>query len=141
MKIVHSGYFFLPKLTTRFGHKHKPTRKLRLTFTPCESSCPKLYHCLHLVAVGVAQGWPCAGWTYLSIFALEELQVEACREMKQVNRKTSYWFSSDSSSPRSQAIKGLARVLSQHFLLKEVFSTSKRRKLVCWEAKTKALSF
>ena len=94
-----------------------------------------------MVAVGVAQGWPCAGWTYLSIFALEELQVEACREMKQVNRKTSYWFSSDSSSPRSQAIKGLARILSQHFLLKEVFSTSERRKLVCWEAKTKALSF
>lgn len=58
--------------------------------------------------MGVAQDWPCTGQRYLSIFALEELQVEACREMKQVNRKTSYWFSSDSSSPRSQAIKTLA---------------------------------
>lgn len=69
--------------------------------------------------MGVAQGWPCTGRTYLSIFALEQLQVEAYREMKQVNRKTSYWFSSDSSSSGSQTINSLARVLSQHFLLKK----------------------
>lgn len=39
---------------------------------------------------------------------LEQLQVETYREMKQVNRKTSYWFSSDSSSLGPQAIKSLA---------------------------------
>lgn len=90
--------------------------------------------------MGVAQGWPCAGRTYLSIFALEELQVEACREMKQVNRKTSYWFSSDVSSPGFQAGKSLASVLSQHFLLKEVFINLKEAKTGLLGAKTKTLS-
>lgn len=58
--------------------------------------------------MGLAQGWPCTGRTYLSILAPEQLQVETYREMKQVNRKTSYWFSSDSSSLGPQAIKSLA---------------------------------
>lgn len=76
--------------------------------------------CLHLVEMG-RDG---TGRTYWNLFHLEELQVEACREMRLVNRKTSYCFSSKASTSPLSLVWALGPLRACLGFWQEFFSST-----------------